>query len=238
MAVWQSAMDPNRRAVVLASGGVDSSILLAEVAAQGMEVTPVYVRSGLYWESTELRWLARYIQALGFSSVKPVVELEGAAGVMDQHWSTTGYGVPGAFSDDREVYLPGRNLILFANVTTFAAIRGIPRVYIGTLKGNSFPDATPEFFDAMARTASMALEKNVEILAPYRGLSKTEIVKRFSFLPLELTFSCLRPANDMHCGHCNKCAERSRAFNEAGFVDSTEYILPPYEAEIGPSPGR
>jgi 7-cyano-7-deazaguanine synthase len=63
----------------------------------------------------------------------------------------------------------------------------------------------------------------VRLLVPYRGLSKAEVVRRGRGLPLEWTFSCLKPADGRHCGACNKCAERRRGFAEAGLPDPTDY---------------
>jgi 7-cyano-7-deazaguanine synthase len=59
----------------------------------------------------------------------------------------------------------------------------------------------------------------VRVIAPFRELSKTQVVRRGRRLPLHLTFSCLSPRQDRHCGRCNKCAERRRALGEAGMAN-------------------
>jgi 7-cyano-7-deazaguanine synthase len=63
-------------------------------------------------------------------------------------------------------------------------------------------------------------------VAPYRELSKVDVIRRGADLPLELTLSCLRPATDgRHCGDCNKCRERAEAFVTAGVPDRTAYAV-------------
>ena len=86
-----------------------------------------------------------------------------------------------------------------------------------------FPDATPAFLDAFACLVSESVAGNVQLLRPYEKLHKMEVMRRGRGLPLELTFSCIRPVKGIHCGCCNKCAERKRAFLDAGMPDPTIY---------------
>lgn len=94
---------------------------------------------------------------------------------------------------------------------------------LASLASNPFPDATPEFFEAYQGIVNRAIGGSVRVLRPYAGLHKVAVMQRGRELPLEWTFSCIRPVNGRHCGACNKCAERRRAFAEAGMTDRTEY---------------
>ena len=85
------------------------------------------------------------------------------------------------------------------------------------------PPLGPEFFRTLQSCVNMAVEGRVEIVLPYGGMKKTEVMRRGVGLPLELTFSCLAPDGDRHCGACNKCAERQAAFRDAGMTDPTRY---------------
>ena len=96
-------------------------------------------------------------------------------------------------------------------------------VALATLGSNPFPDATPAFFDGYQDVVNRAIRGSVRILRPYAGLSKAEVMHRGRGLPLELTFSCIRPEAGRHCGACNKCEERRVAFAEAGLEDRTDY---------------
>src|SRR5436853_4639065 len=97
---------------VLTSGGLDSAILVADLARSGVAVTPVYVRGGLYWEGPELDHLRRYLAALAptHPTLTPLVVLEQPlTDLYGPHWSLTGQGVPAAGTPDEAVYLPGPN---------------------------------------------------------------------------------------------------------------------------------
>jgi 7-cyano-7-deazaguanine synthase len=119
--------------------------------------------------------------------------------------------------------LPGRNVILLSKALVWCHLNGIASLALAILKANPFPDATPEFFRAMAAVVNQAVGGSVWIETPYAELSKVEVIRRGEGLPLEHTFSCIAPVDGRHCGRCNKCAERQRAFVAAGVKDPTEY---------------
>jgi 7-cyano-7-deazaguanine synthase len=191
-------------------------------------VLPVYVRAGLSWERAEIHWLERFLAAADIERVDrfeildlPVADLYG------EHWSVTGRDVPGFTSALDSNYLPGRNLLLLSKVAVFCALRDADAVAMAPLGDNPFPDATEEFFRSFEATASRALDRPFTIELPFRDRSKSEVVRLGCGLPLELTFSCIRPEGVEHCGDCTKCAERQHGFAEAGVADPTRYRKPP-----------
>src|SRR5204862_6918612 len=98
---------------VLASGGLDSAILVAELLRQGRVVHPVYVRFGLAWEPTEEAHLRRFLETLTSPTPEPLVVLDvPTAAVYGSHWSVSGDDVPDERTADEAVSLPGRNLLL------------------------------------------------------------------------------------------------------------------------------
>lgn len=218
-------MDESSSAIcVLTSGGLDSAVLTAEVLPQYARVFPVYIRSGLRWEEVELYWLRRFLDRLGEGRLQPLTVMQlPTDDVYEAHWSVTGEGVPEREAAWDSVYLPGRNIILLAKAAIFCALRGVSTIALGLLEGNPFPDATPAFLSLMEQALSQGLAHRITILAPYRGLSKPEIIRRGHHLPLELTFSCIAPVGRRHCGRCSKCAERQEAFAQAGIADPTIY---------------
>ncbi len=212
-------------AIVLVSGGIDSAVLVRELLGSHARVFPAYVREGLIWEDAELAHLQRYLAAIAAPGLEPLKILDLPMGdLLGRHWSLTGHGVPDADSADGSVYLPGRNLGLVAKAAILAAEVGAGTVALGILAGNPFPDATPEFLEAMSRSASLALAWPIRVEAPFGGLSKREVLERGAALPLELTFSCLQPVAERPCGACNKCEERRRAFAGIGRPDPTPYL--------------
>lgn len=204
---------------MLASGGLDSGILLAEQAQRGREVFPLFLKSGLVWERAELACLRRYLRALPQSLASRVRPLKVASTPMGDlygdHWSTTGRGVPGWRASDSSVYLPGRNIMLLAKAAVHAAMLGVPRVAIGPLKGNPFPDATPAFFRALGRGLAAGLDFPIRVEAPLLARDKQYLIRRFRHLPLHLTISCSKPAGLKPCGRCAKCRERTLALEAA-----------------------
>jgi len=212
---------------VLASGGLDSSVLVAD-QARNAEVFPIYVQWGLAWEATEREALQSFLAALNNPGIMPLTMLSVPIGAMyGDHWSVTGKGVPGLEEPDSAVFLPGRNILLIGLAAVWCSTHDVSRIAIGSLGGNPFPDATPEFFREFARILSAGLGHQVQVEAPYRDLHKSEIIKRFSGLPLELTLTCMAPKGGKHCGRCNKCGERRLAFQQAGVPDRTMYLSCP-----------
>jgi 7-cyano-7-deazaguanine synthase len=211
------------RIAVLASGGLDSSLLVADLARK-VEVFPIYIQCGLLWEAMEREALQSFLAALNNPGVKPVTTLSAATRAMyGEHWSLSGQAIPGLEEPDDAVFLPGRNILLIGLAAVWCSMHGVSRIAIGTLRGNPFPDATPEFFRDFTRILSAGLDYDVQVEAPYRALHKSEVLKRFSKLPLELTLTCMAPKNGRHCGRCNKCGERRRAFQQADVPDRTVY---------------
>jgi len=84
------------------------------------------------------------------------------------------------------------------------------------IPGTKSPNATPVFFRHFAAAAGEALGMRLRVIAPLRGLTKEQVIRRGRGLPLHLTFSCINPKRGRACGRCNKCAERRRAFRAAG----------------------
>jgi 7-cyano-7-deazaguanine synthase len=201
-----------RRVCALVSGGVESAALVAALLREGHRVYPLYVNSGFRWERAERHWLKRLLRALRHPRLAPLAQahVDGRALLRSKHWAFGGSAVPGARSADAAVYLPGRNLLLLSLAATHGDRHGVDSLALGTLAGNPFPDATPGFLDRAVEAFSTALRRKISVEAPFRLMSKDQVVSAAGELPWELTFSCLSPAGLAHCGRCNKCAERRR----------------------------
>jgi 7-cyano-7-deazaguanine synthase len=215
--------------VVLLSAGLDS-VVLAASEAQRAPVQPVYVSSGLAWEDAELAALDRLLAAGPLSGLAPLARLTFTVKDLypSSHWALRGH--PPAFdTPDEDVYLVGRNVILLTKAAIYCARHGIGRISLGPLAGNPFPDATPEFFGAMARALSLGLAHEIAVAAPFAGMEKSDVIHLGLKLgvPLALTLSCMNPRSGQHCGRCSKCRERRDAFHEAGVDDPTEYAAAP-----------
>lgn len=219
-----SATDSSSAVGLLLSGGLDSGILLGHMLRQGVGVQPIYVRAGLHWEHDELRVLRSFLAAMACERLAPLVTLEmPMADVYGEHWSTTGRGVPDAETADDAVYLPGRNAILIVKAAVWCGLNGIGQLALAVLRTNPFGDASPEFFSHLEAALAQALGGRLRVVRPFGEMVKSEVMELGRGLPLELTFSCIDPQDGLHCGRCNKCAERQEAFASAGMDDPTKY---------------
>lgn len=214
---------------VLFSAGLDSAVLLAHAARDNSSVPiqPIYVSAGLAWEAEERAMALRLLRSGALDT--RVSELVALTNDMrdvypPSHWAIRGEA-PAYDTPDEDVYIEGRNIVLLSKTSVFMARRGISRVLIGPLAGNPFPDAAPQFFEAMARALSEGLGAPIGIEAPFARMDKADVIRlgRELRVPLELTLSCMQPRDGVHCGRCSKCRERIDAFRKAGGGDPTRY---------------
>jgi 7-cyano-7-deazaguanine synthase len=209
---------------VLASGGLDSSILIGHLLRQGRNVQPIYIRTGLVWQRRELPALEAFLKAVSAPQLQPLVVLDlPLADLYEGHWSLSGRNVPGAASPDEAVYLPGRNALLAVKAAVWCQLRGIGELALAPLGTSPFEDAKAEFFRDFQAAINRGSPHAVRLVRSFGELNKRQVMELGCELPLELTFSCIAPANELHCGQCNKCAERRVAFREAGLADRTPY---------------
>jgi 7-cyano-7-deazaguanine synthase len=202
---------------------------LGHLLAGGARVQPLYVDSRMAWQRDELASLRRFLEALegSYAGLRALVVLDvPVADLYGAHWSLTGCDVPDASSPDDAVYLPGRNALLLLKAALWCQLHQIEELAIGVLRGNPFSDATDAFFERFESALCTALGRPLRILRPLADKSKREVLLLGLGLPLEFTFSCIAPQDGLHCGRCNKCAERQAAFRVAGIDDPTSYRVP------------
>ena len=209
---------------LLLSGGVDSAVLLDQLLERGWRVVPFYVRTGCVWDDCELNAIRSFLNALAQPRRAKLVLLDmPIRDLYGDHWSVSGVDAPGDASPDEAVFLPGRNPILLLKPVLWCQIHGVNHLAIATLANNPFADATPQFFSQFEAMIREAAGPPVQIARPFEWLAKDRVIEFGAHLPLELTFSCLAPVDGLHCGRCNKCAERRSAFGRVGFDDRTQY---------------
>jgi 7-cyano-7-deazaguanine synthase len=119
--------------------------------------------------------------------------------------------------------LPGRNPLLLVKAAVWCQMNGVEELAIAPLASNPFPDATDEFFMSFARAITLAGDAPLRITRPFGQMTKRAVMSLGRDYPLEHTFSCISPAEGLHCGRCNKCDERKTAFAQAGLPDPTRY---------------
>lgn len=227
---------PEKRAVVLLSGGLDSATAAALARREGFALYGLTVRYGQV-HAVEIEAARRVASALGFvkhieldidlkgfggSSLVGVGEIPQQAPNFDLRTSNLNPSVP-------STYVPARNTVFLSLALAWAEVLGAERIVIGVnaLDYSGYPDCRPEFiaaFDYLATLATRAgLEgKSPRIWAPLQHLGKAAIIRAGLELGIDYswTHSCYNPdPNGRPCGRCDSCQLRARGFDEAGVPD-------------------
>jgi 7-cyano-7-deazaguanine synthase len=221
-----------KAAVVLLSGGLDSTTVLAIARRQGFDVNALSFSYGQR-HSWELEAARRVAQAIGVSNHKTVnLDLRAFGGSA----LTSEIDVPkGRTIDDMThgipiTYVPARNTIFLSYALAWAEVLGSSDIFIGVnaLDYSGYPDCRPEFIKAFEEMANLATKAGVEgsqklkIHAPLMSLSKAEIIRRGIELGVDysLTSSCYDPSEKGEpCGQCDSCLLRRKGFRENGIED-------------------
>jgi 7-cyano-7-deazaguanine synthase len=211
---------------VLASGGLDSAILVGHLLLERRRVQPIYIRTGLVWQDEELPALRRFLSQIATPDLVELVVLDlPLADLYQGHWSLTGTNIPAADSPDEAVFLPGRNALLLVKAAVWCQLHAVSELAMAPLGTSPFADASEAFFRDFQAAINRGSPRPVKLVRPLGQLTKRQVMALGRGLPLELTFSCLAPSGGLHCGRCNKCAERQAAFRDAGLEDRTRYAV-------------
>ena len=229
-----------KRAVVLASGGMDSATAAYEAAEQGYDLYLLHTSYGQETEAREFECAKRLADEIGAADFLRV-ETSHLARIGGSSLTDDEVAVADADLDSEEVptsYVPFRNANLLAMAVSYAEANDCEAVYIGahTEDFSGYPDCRPAFFEAFQRVVNTGTkdETSIEIRAPFAERSKTDIAERGVELgvPYEHTWSCYR-AEAPACGTCDACAFRLQAFRNVGVRDPIEYAERPEYVESG-----
>lgn len=231
-----------RPAVVLFSGGLDSTTCLAIARHDGFEPVALSFRYGQR-HTVELDCARAIASAAGIEHVVADVDLAafGGSALTDPDLDVPKHdGPPTGESRTGEpdgaipvTYVPARNTVFLAFALGLAEVRGAADIYIGVnaVDYSGYPDCRPEFVQAFEAMANLATRAGVEgrrltIHAPLIELTKAQIIERGLALGVDYaaTSTCYDPAPDgAACGRCEACHLRARGFAEAGVADPTRY---------------
>jgi 7-cyano-7-deazaguanine synthase len=226
-------MAEQRPAVILVSGGLDSTTVLAMALAQGYAC---YTLSFDYGQRhrAELAAAERVSAALGdveHKVVKLNLDSIGGSALTD-----TAIAVPEEATKGIPVtYVPARNTVFLSIALGWAEVLGSSDIFIGVnaVDYSGYPDCRPEYIEAFQAMANLATRAGVEgqkltIHTPLMDLGKGEIIRRGVALGVDygLTVSCYQATVDgLACGLCDSCRLRRQGFADAGVADPTRYTL-------------
>jgi len=225
-----------QQAVVLLSGGLDSTTVLAIARSQGFACNCLSFRYGQR-QSIELdraKTIAQHfgavrhlvlrvdLDAIGGSALTDAIEVP-----KDRPFAEMEQTIP-------VTYVPGRNIIFLAHALSWAEVLGAADIFLGinAIDYSGYPDCRPEFLDAFARMANLGTRAGTtgtpfRLHAPLIHLSKKEIILKGTELGVDygLTHSCYDPEGDRACGRCDACRLRLQGFREAGLTDPAPYVI-------------
>ncbi|MEM6817831.1 MAG: 7-cyano-7-deazaguanine synthase QueC [Pseudomonadota bacterium] len=219
------------KAIVLFSGGLDSSTLLAIAEADGYEVFALSFDYGQRHDA-ELNAARRIAVTRGVTEHRTMgIDLGGIGGsaLTDEN-----IDVPESPTEGIPVtYVPARNTVFLSLAMGWSEVIGAQRLYIGVnaVDYSGYPDCRPAFIEAFQQLAAVATKdgvegRPVEIYAPLIEMSKAEIVTRGTELGVDYsaTVSCYQATDDGRaCGRCDACRLRAEGFRVAGLADPTRY---------------
>ncbi|MBI4400611.1 MAG: 7-cyano-7-deazaguanine synthase QueC [Nitrospirae bacterium] len=224
------------KAVVLASGGLDSTVTAAIAKRDGFAIHLLTISYGQRHrvEVERARQIARALGAADHLVLDVDLRRIGGSAL------TTDQPVPKDRSEAERgkdippTYVPARNTIFLSLALAYAETLGASVIYFGAnvLDYSGYPDCRPEYlraFEQVARLGTRAgvLGTGVEVRAPLLQMAKAEIIRTGASLgvPFHLTHSCYDPAPDgIACGRCDSCRIRREGFRAAGVVDPISYV--------------
>lgn len=225
-----------KQAVVLVSGGIDSTTTLALAREQGFACSALSIDYGQR-HKVELEQAKKVCQSPGVARhIAVSVDLRAIGGSAltaaidvpkDRPYDAIGHGIP-------ITYVPARNTVFLSLALGYAEVVGAFDIFMGAnaLDYSGYPDCRPEYLEAFEKLANLATKAAVEgkgvfrVHAPLLRMTKAEIVKEAARLGVDFaqTLSCYDPdAQGRACGHCDSCRLRLKGFQEAGLTDTAAY---------------
>ncbi|MCK4389496.1 MAG: 7-cyano-7-deazaguanine synthase QueC [Desulfobacterales bacterium] len=231
-------MSNKNKAIVLSSGGLDSTTAMAIARREGYEIYSLSFRYGQR-HAIELEAARRVAKALG---VKEHLVIDVDIAKIGGSALTGDLDVPKARSEQemkKEIpvtYVPARNTIFLSYALAWAEVLGASDIFIGVnaIDYSGYPDCRPEYIEAFEQMANLATRAGVEgkskinIRTPLIHMSKAEIIQKGTELGVDysITHSCYDPSpGGSACGECDSCLLRKKGFREAGIPDPTSYTM-------------
>lgn len=221
------------KAVVLLSGGLDSTVCMAVAKDKGLGIYPIsfdyHQKHSI--ELSSAKKVADFYQVNKHLVIETNMNAFGGSALTD-----TDLEVPQGDTENADIpitYVPARNLIFLSYALGYAEVIGADTIYIGvnSLDYSGYPDCRPEFISLFQNLADYSIKaavqekKKIKVETPLMHLSKKEIVLLGNKLiaPLHLTHSCYN-GGEKACGICDSCKLRLKGFKEAGIIDPIPYL--------------
>jgi 7-cyano-7-deazaguanine synthase len=209
--------------VVVLSGGPDSATVAYWAKGQGYELYPITFRYGQIAQR-EVECARKIAQNLGCQT--KIVDLSNLKDVFGDVTSLCNKEIPLTSEFTAPIIVPFRNAIFLSTAVAYAVAVGADKIFYGAQGSDEpfYPDCRREFYQAFEKAARLGTASEISISAPFSDMRKCEVIKEGAKLevPFESTWSCYLDGAG-HCGKCESCVNRKKAFKEAGLRDPTKY---------------
>lgn len=222
----------NKKAVIVLSGGLDSTTCMGIAKAEGYDLYPITFHYGQR-HNREVEQAIEVGKYYGVADHR-IVDLTFLKDIGGSALTDEKVEVPTEAEEGIPVtYVPARNMIFLSLASAYAEVIGATAVYTGVsaVDYSGYPDCRPEFIQSMEETINLATKagvtgKNISVETPLISLSKKETIEKGLSLevPYDLTTSCYN-GKEAACGQCDSCVLRLKGFKEAGAADPITYEI-------------
>ncbi|MBD3290266.1 7-cyano-7-deazaguanine synthase QueC [candidate division KSB1 bacterium] len=228
----------NEKAVILLSGGLDSTTVLASAKDEGYELYALSIRYGQrhQFELEAAKKIARYFNVAQHLVLDIDMRKIGGSALTDRIDVPKSQNIDSMEKNNIPItYVPARNTIFLSFALAWAEVLNACHIFIGAnaVDYSGYPDCRPEYIEAFEKMSNLATRtgvagKHISVHAPIIHLNKAEIIRKGVELGVDftLTHSCYDPSRDgKACGSCDSCQLRKKGFREAGIQDPTMYQI-------------
>ena len=228
---------PDKKAVILSSGGIDSTTTMAMAKAENYEIYSLTFNYGQRHtpELEAAKKVAHYFAAKKHLVISIDLRSIGGSALTDNIDVPKGRDDHAIRDGIPVTYVPARNTIFLSYALAWAEVLQASDIFIGvnSIDYSGYPDCRPEFIAAYERLANLAIKAAVEgkvimkIKTPLISMTKADIIKKGIELGVDysLTHSCYDPSREgKACGRCDSCILRKKGFQEAAIPDPTHYV--------------
>jgi 7-cyano-7-deazaguanine synthase len=230
-------MKDMKKAVVLSSGGLDSTTVMAIAISEGYSIYSISFNYGQrhIFELESARRVAEYFRVKDHMIINIDLRTIGGSSLTSDIAVPKGRAEADMAKEIPVTYVPARNTIFLSYALALAEVIECADIFIGVnaIDYSGYPDCRPEYIEAFEKMANLATKAGVEkktvlkIHTPLINMTKAEIVRCGNRLGVDysITHSCYDPSKDgLACGQCDSCLLRQKGFKEAGIPDPTRYM--------------
>jgi 7-cyano-7-deazaguanine synthase len=219
----EKTMKQTKKSVVVLSGGPDSATVAYWAKAQGYEIFPLTFKYGQI-AVKETEYAQKIAEKLGTTT--KIIDLSALKEIFSGVTSLCNTEIPLTSEFSAPIIVPFRNGIFLSASVAYAVTVGATEIFYGAQGSDEpfYPDCRQEFYEAFEKAARLGTCMEITIKAPFSGGKKSDLIREGAKLgvPFEATWSCYRDGAK-HCGKCESCLNRKKAFTEAGVADPTKY---------------